>query len=118
MPRGSVVALGSHPLARDLVVRLVGNHALPDPIPVHRAVHWAASNPKQLGKPEGPEVVVLWRVQQQIDKLVPLAKVFAGYKLLHSFGRGQGAGEIETDASQKLRIARQLRRQNIELVQL
>ena len=121
MARGAVVALGRDPFPGHLVEGFVGGHRIPDPLPVDVAVlgHSGGdvTDSEQVGQPEGPIVGELQRLQEDAHQFLPLVRVPAGQKLPNPMGRGQGPGQVEADAPEKLGVAGALRRLQMEFAQ-
>ena len=117
---GRLVALRGDALARDLVVRPVALDVGANPLPVllpplGRQAVAKDGDAEEVGEAEGPVVDELGRGDQRVDHLLPLSRIGAGQELADALRRRKRAGEIETDAAQKFGIARQIRRNDLEL---
>ena len=113
--------LGGDTLARNPVVGFVPRDAVPEPLPVQAdGLHvrvGVTGNPEDVREPEGPVLHIFGGIEKSLDQLLSLVTVLAGEEFARARGRWECARHIQTQAPQKLRVGRQLGRENVELSQ-
>ena len=123
VPRRGAVTLGGDAFPRDLVIRAIPLDSVTNPLPVPLSplridADGEDRDPVEIGEPERPVVDVLGRVKQNADQFLALVRILVLQKLPDTIRRRQTSGQVQTDTPQEFLIARQPRRNNVELPQL
>src|SRR5262249_39663381 len=114
-------AVGGDQLTDKLVVGLVGGDAVAQPAveaPSSLIAQVFELDLEQIAPLHGPEIGILRSCQKGVDHVGALVGTLVGEEGTLLLGRRRQADHIVIDAPQKLRLAAQLGRQNLRLLEL